>query len=475
MNNSQPAKKPKILRQVMPEQPPDARIRTFGEVALGYTPELAVLEAGRCLQCKNPKCIDGCPVGIDIPGFLKLIVNRDFIGAAKKLREFSDLPAVCGRVCPQEEQCEKYCIVGIKNEPVAVGRLERFAADCERAEAARELPKLAPKKNKRIAIVGSGPAGLTAAGELLKRGYDVTVFEALHEPGGVLMYGIPEFRLPKEIVRYEIDILKRMGAEIKSNQIVGRTFTIDDLLKNGYEAVFIGAGAGLPILLNLPGEHLNGVYSANEFLIRVNLMRAYDFPNYHTPVFCGKRVAVLGGGNVAMDAARVAQRLKPEKVYIVYRRTEKEMPARLEEVHHGKEEGVEFMMLCAPTKILGDEKGWVKGLELQRMQLGEPDASGRRRPVPIPGSEFVLDVDMVVIAIGNTPNPIVGKTTVGLEVSKHGTIVANESGATTRPGVFAGGDIVTGAATVILAMGAGKKAAQAIDEYVTTTASHSNH
>ncbi|MGD0090857.1 MAG: NADPH-dependent glutamate synthase [Planctomycetota bacterium] len=456
----------------MPEQPAAQRIRGFTEVALGFTPELAVLEANRCLGCKKPKCMEGCPVQIDIPGFVKLIQENDFKGAARKLREFSDLPAVCGRVCPQEEQCEQFCSLGKKGQPLAIGRLERFAADCERADTQRALPALAPKKGKKVAIVGSGPAGLTAAGELLKRGYEVTIFEALHEPGGVLVYGIPEFRLPKEIVRYEIDILRRMGAEIKTNMIVGRTFTVDELLNNGYSAVFIGAGAGLPILLNLPGEHLNGVYSANEFLLRMNLMHAFEFPKYHTPVFCGKRVAVFGGGNVAMDAARVALRMKPDKVYIAYRRTAAEMPARAEEVEHGKEEGIEFMFLIAPTKILGDEKGWVKGVECLKMELGEPDASGRRRPVPIPHSEFVLDVDTVVIAIGNTPNPIVPNTTKGLKVGKHGTIEADAKGATSRPGVFAGGDIVTGAATVILAMGAGKKAAQAIDEYIQAKESH---
>jgi len=461
-----PAERLKIPRQPMPEQPAEQRIRGFAEVALGYPPEVAVLEAQRCLSCKTPKCVDGCPVQIDIPGFVKLIAERDFKGAARKLREFSDLPAVCGRVCPQEEQCEKFCLLGKRGKPLAIGRLERFAADCERADTERGLPKLAPRKGKKVAIVGSGPAGLTAAGELLKRGYDVTIFEALHEPGGVLVYGIPEFRLPKEIVRYEIDILRKMGAEIKPNMIVGRTFTVDELLQNGYSAVFIGAGAGLPILLNLPGEHLNGVYSANEFLLRTNLMHAFEFPRYHTPVFCGKRVAVFGGGNVAMDAARVALRMKPDKVYIVYRRTEEEMPARAEEVEHGKQEGIEFLLLTAPTKILGDEKGWVKGVECLKMQLGEPDSSGRRRPLPIPNSEFVLDVDTVVIAIGNTPNPIVPNTTKGLKVGKHGTIEADDKGATSRPGVFAGGDIVTGAATVILAMGAGKKAAQAIDEYI---------
>jgi glutamate synthase (NADPH) small chain len=453
----------KIPRQPMPELPAETRIRAFAEVALGYTPELASIEASRCLQCKHPKCVAGCPVAIDIPAFIKLIADKDFLGAAKKLREYSDLPAVCGRVCPQEEQCEQVCIVGKKHKPVAIGRLERFAADCELAAGAREMPALAPKSGFKVAIIGSGPAGLTAAGELLKLGHDVTIFEALHEPGGVLVYGIPEFRLPKEIVRYEIGLLKRLGAEIKTNMIVGRTFTVDELLQTGYSAVFIGAGAGLPLLLNLPGEFLNGVYSANEFLLRVNLMHAYDFPRYQTPVFCGKRVAVLGGGNVAMDAARVARRLNHEKVYIVYRRTEAEMPARAEEIEHGREEGLEFLMLAAPNRILGNAEGWVAGLECTRMTLGEPDASGRRRPVPIPDSNFTLDVDMVVIAIGNTPNPIVPATTQGLQVSKHGTIVADEAGATTRPGVFAGGDIVTGAATVILAMGAGKKAAQAID------------
>jgi glutamate synthase (NADPH/NADH) small chain len=459
-------KKQAVPRQKMPEVHVKERLEGFNEVALGYTAEQACLEAGRCLQCKKPKCVAGCPVAIDIPGFIGLIAKKDFVGAAKKLREFTDLPAVCGRVCPQEEQCEKLCLLGIKGEPIAVGRLERFAADCEMAAGARQAPAKAPPTGKKVALVGSGPASLTAAGELLKRGYNVTIFEALHEPGGVLMYGIPEFRLPKQIVRYEVELLKKLGAEFKPNIIVGRTVTVDDLLNDGYSAVFVGAGAGLPVLLNLPGENLNGVYSANEFLLRVNFMRARDFPKFHTPVYCGKRVAVIGGGNVAMDAARVAMRLKPEKVYIVYRRTRAEMPARAEEIEHGMEEGIEFKMLTAPSNILGNEAGWVKGLECIRMELGEPDASGRRRPVPVPNSEFVLDVDMVVIAVGNTPNPIVGATTTGLIVSKHGTITADDAGATSRPGVYAGGDIVTGAATVILAMGAGKKAAAAIDEFL---------
>jgi len=465
-DTAKPSKRLDILRQPMPEQPADIRVHDFCEVALGYTPDLAMLEASRCLQCKKPRCIEGCPVRIDIPGFLALIAKGDFEGAARKLREQTDLPAICGRVCPQEDQCEKLCVLGVKHDPVAIGRLERFAADCERAFGGRQIPPLPPKTGKRVAIVGSGPAGLTAAGELLKRGHDVTLFEALHEPGGVLVYGIPEFRLPKDIVHYEIDILKSMGAEIRTNMVIGQTYTVDELLENGYDAVFIGTGAGLPMLLNLPGEHLNGVYSANEFLLRVNLMRAYLFPKYHTPVFVGKRVAVIGSGNTAMDAARVALRLGPEKVYIVYRRTWHEMPARKEEIEHGHQEGIEFLLLTAPTRFLDRGDGWVQGMECIQMELGEPDESGRRRPVPLPGSEFVLDVDTVIIAVGNNPNPIVPKTTTGIEVSRKGTIVADEKGATTRPGVFAGGDIVTGAATVILAMGAGKKAAEAIDEYL---------
>lgn len=450
----------------MPAQPAAARIKNFDEVPYGYTRELALAEARRCLQCKNPRCVTGCPVGIDIPGFIKQIEQENFQGAIDVLKDKNSLPAVCGRVCPQEEQCEKLCIVGIKNEPVAIGRLERFAADWAAKEGKTAIAKESPQGQK-VAIVGSGPAGLAAAGELVKRGYCVTIFEALHKPGGVLMYGIPEFRLPKAIVQQEIDALADLGVEIRVNTVVGRTITVDELLnEEGYEAVFVGSGAGLPYFLGIPGENLNGVYSANEFLTRTNLMRAYRFPQWDTPIHIGKRVAVVGAGNVAMDAARTALRLGAEESYIVYRRSEAEMPARIEEIEHAREEGIIFNLLTNPVEILGDEKGWVTGLKCIKMELGEPDSSGRRRPLPVEGSEFVLPMDVVVVAVGQGPNPLIPCTTEGLETNKWGNIVADSSGKTSMPGVFAGGDVVTGAATVILAMGAGKKAAAAIDEYL---------
>lgn len=450
----------------MPAQDPQERIKNFEEVPFGYCEEVAIQEAERCLQCKNPKCVQGCPVGIDIPGFILKIRERDFQGAIDVLKDKNSLPAVCGRVCPQEEQCEKQCIVGLKHEPVAIGRLERFAADWEAKHSKREVQPV-EATGPKVAVVGSGPAGLSAAGELIKKGYRVTIFEAFHQPGGVLMYGIPEFRLPKAIVQREIDYLKKLGVEIQLNVVVGRTITVQELMEEeGFQAVFVATGAGLPYFLNIPGENLNGVYSANEFLTRTNLMRAYMFPKWHTPIHIGKRVAVVGAGNVAMDAARTALRLGAEEVHIVYRRSEAEMPARNEEIEHAREEGVKFSLLTNPVEILGDEKGWVTGLRCVKMELGEPDASGRRRPIPIPGSEFEFPVDVVVVAVGQGPNPLIPRTTQGLETSKWGTIVADEVGATSIPGVFAGGDVVTGAATVIKAMGAGKVAAEAIDKYI---------
>ncbi|MEW5932294.1 MAG: NADPH-dependent glutamate synthase [Bacillota bacterium] len=450
----------------MPEQPPEQRIRNFREVALGLTPELAQEEAERCLQCKNPACEQGCPVNVRIKEFIGKLRGGDLEGAYRSIWSTNILPSICGRVCPQEEQCEKYCLMGKKNEPVAIGRLERYLGDWAR-EQGLTLAEKAPRNGKKVAVVGSGPAGLTCASDLAQKGYDVTIFEALHVPGGVLMYGIPEFRLPKAVVQAEIDGLRRLGVEIRTDVVVGKTLTVDDLFADGYRAVFLGTGAGLPNFLGIPGENLCGVYSANEFLTRINLMKGYLFPEYDTPVKCGRRVAVVGAGNVAMDAARCALRLGPDKVYIVYRRTWDEMPARREEIHHAKEEGIEFHLLTAPIEILGDEQGWVRGMVCQRMELGEPDASGRRRPVPIPGSEYQLDVDTVIVAIGTTPNPLVARSTPGLQTTRWGgLIIDEETGMTTRPGVFAGGDSVTGAATVILAMGAGRRAAAGIDRYL---------
>jgi len=457
-----------LKRHPMPEQDPQVRAKNFDEVTLGYTAELAKAEAQRCLQCKTAPCRTGCPVDIDIPAFIQHIKDGDMDASITKIQEVNGLPAVCGRVCPQEEQCEKYCVLAKKGEAVAIGRLERYVADTSREKG--EIINLLEYATdaQKVAIVGSGPAGLSAAGALAKMGYKVTVFEALHLPGGVLMYGIPEFRLPKdEVVQAEINNLRKLGVEIVVNAVIGSTFTVDELLEEeGFDAVFIGTGAGLPYFMDVPGENLNGVYSANEFLTRCNLMKAYCFPKSATPIHVGKRVAVIGGGNVAMDGARTALRLGAEHVSIVYRRSEKELPARLEEVHHAKEEGIDFQLLTAPTAVLGKD-GWVTGLQCIRMELGEPDASGRRRPIEIPGSEFTFDVDTVIIAIGQGPNPLVQSTTKGLETNRKGNINADsETGATSKPGVFAGGDIVTGAATVILAMGAGKKAAVAIDGYL---------
>jgi glutamate synthase (NADPH/NADH) small chain len=459
-----------IPRQPMPEQAPNSRNKNFTEVNLGFTEELAKLEAERCLQCPKPKCVEGCPVGVQIKDFIKLVAEGDYLAAASKIKENNVLPAVCGRVCPQEEQCEARCVTGVKGESVAIGRLERFVADYERTTTGIRQAEIKTKTGKKVAIIGSGPAGLSCAGELVQLGHTVTVFEALHDIGGVLIYGIPEFRLPKEIVKAEVDALEALGVEFKTNSVIGFTDTIDELMTvEGYDAVFIGVGAGLPYFMNLPGENYNGVYSANEFLTRVNLMKAYKFPEYDTPVFDvkGKNVAVFGGGNTAMDAVRTSKRLGAAHASIIYRRSEVEMPARIEEVHHAKEEGIEFVMLTNPLEFLGDEAGWLHGVKLQKMELGEPDASGRRRPVAIPGSEYVMPIDMAVIAIGNGSNPIIQKTTPDINFNKWGNITVEEATMkTSKKGVFAGGDIVTGGATVILAMGAGRKAATAIDEYL---------
>ncbi|MDD3653725.1 MAG: NADPH-dependent glutamate synthase [Desulfotomaculaceae bacterium] len=451
----------------MPAQDPVVRAKNFNEVALGYDEETVVAEASRCLQCKKAPCRQGCPVEVDIPAFIKLASERDFAGAIKKLKEKNALPAVCGRVCPQENQCEKYCTVGKKNEPVGIGRIERFCADWELANGV--LPQqVAEPTSKKVAIVGSGPSGLTCAADLAKLGHKVTIFEALHVAGGVLMYGIPEFRLPKAVVQAEVQNLKNLGVDIQVNAVVGKFATVDQLMEEGgFDAAFIGTGAGLPYFMNIPGENACGVYSANEFLTRTNLMKAYKFPDADTPIRVGKKVAVLGGGNVAMDAARTALRLGAEESWIVYRRSKTELPARHEEAEHAEEEGVKFAFLTSPTRIIYDDNYWVTGMECLRYELGEPDASGRRSPVPIEGSEFVIDVDTVVVAIGQGPNPLVPRTTKGLECNKKGNIIANlETGATSKPGVYAGGDVVTGAATVILAMGAGRTAAKSIHAYL---------
>lgn len=454
-------------RNPMPSQEPNVRNKNFDEVALGYTEEMAINEAERCLNCKNPLCRNGCPVQIDIPAFIQKVAQGKFEEAYQIITKSSSLPAVCGRVCPQETQCEGKCVRGIKNEPVAIGRLERFVADYHNAHCTEKQMK--PTSNgHKVAVVGSGPSSLTCAGDLAKKGYDVTVFEALHVAGGVLVYGIPEFRLPKSIVSKEIEGLKEIGVKIQTNVVIGKSITIDELMQEeGFEAVFVGSGAGLPRFMNIPGESLNGVYSANEFLTRVNLMKAY-LPNSHTPIKHAKNVAVVGGGNVAMDAARSAKRLGAENVYIVYRRSKDELPARHEEVEHAEEEGIIFKLLSNPIEILPDENHFVGGIKCIEMELGEPDESGRRRPVPKKDSEFVLDVDCVIMSIGTSPNPLIKSTTKGLEVNNRGGIIVDENEMTTKEGVYAGGDAVTGAATVILAMGAGKKAAKAIDEYLTS-------
>jgi glutamate synthase (NADPH/NADH) small chain len=461
------AKKVKVPRHAMPEQAPEDRARNFEEVPFGYTDEMAIAEAGRCLTCKKPKCREGCPVGVDIPGFIGLVQQGKIMEAAAVLKSHNALPAVCGRVCPQEEQCESKCILGIKDEPVAIGRLERYVADYERKSGEMPLPDLPPKTGKKVACVGAGPASLTVAGDLIRLGHDVTVFEALQEAGGVLTYGIPEFRLPKEIVKAEVNFLERLGVNFVMDFVVGRNATVKELMEDeGFDAIFIASGAGLPSFLGIPGENLVCVYSANEYLTRSNLMKSYLFPKYDTPPIRREKVAVVGGGNVAMDSARTALRLGAE-VTVVYRRAMEQMPARAEEVHHAQQEGVIFKLLNNPTRILGDEHHRVTGMECIRMELGEPDASGRRRPIEVPGSEFILDVDTVIIAVGNKPNPLIGQTTPELELSRWGTIVADEeSMATSMPGVFAGGDIVSGAATVILAMGQGRKAARSIHKYI---------
>ena len=455
----------RIPRVPVREQDPKVRATNFEEVCYGYNEQEAQLEASRCLNCKNPRCVAACPVSVKIPSFISLVAAGDFAGAASVIAEDSSLPAICGRVCPQETQCEGSCILGVKSEPVAIGKLERFVADWSR-ENGGVKPVVAPANGHKVAVIGSGPAGLACASDLARLGYEVTIFEALHRPGGVLEYGIPEFRLPKDkVVAAEIASVKALGVKIETNVIAGRTVTIDSLMdQEGFDAVFVGSGAGLPRFMNIPGEHYNGVFSANEFLTRNNLMKAYR-NDYDTPIHTGDKVVVVGGGNVAMDAARTALRLGAETT-IVYRRTEKELPARVEEVHHAKEEGIQFAMLTNPVEIIGDENGWVKAVRCIRMELGEPDESGRRSPVEVPGSEFEIATDTVIMSLGTSPNPLIAKTTAGLETTRRGCLVADENGATTRPGVFAGGDAVTGAATVILAMGAGRKAAAAIHEYI---------
>ncbi len=455
----------KIPRVPVREQDPKVRATNFDEVCYGYNKEEALLEASRCLNCKNPRCMTACPVGLQIPRFIAELAQGNIAGAAAVIAEDSSLPAVCGRVCPQETQCEGSCVLGVKGEPVAIGKLERFVADYSREQGA-QAAKVAPANGKKVAVIGSGPAGLACASDLAKWGYDVTIFEALHKAGGVLEYGIPEFRLPKDkVLKHEIEAVRALGVKIETNVIIGRTVTIDSLMdQEGFKAVFIGTGAGLPKFMGIPGENYNGVFSANEFLTRNNLMKAWR-EDYLTPIHAGKKVCVVGGGNVAMDAARTALRLGAE-VHIVYRRTEAELPARKEEVHHAIEEGIIFDMLTNPVEVIGDERGWVKALKCVKMELGEPDESGRRSPVPVEGSEFEIPTETVIMALGTSPNPLISKTTKGLEVNRRGCLVATEEGATTRPGVFAGGDAVTGAATVILAMGAGRTAAKAIDAYL---------
>jgi len=465
------SKKPKQIipkKTPMPEQPPAERIKNYNEVPYGYTPEQAIAEAKRCLECARPLCVEGCPVNINIPAFLKLVAEGDFRGAINIIKETNALPAVSGRVCPQEEQCEGKCALSKRFESVAVGRLERFAADWEASQGTAPIPDLPPPTGKKVAVVGSGPAGITVAADLVRKGHHVSIFEALHEPGGVLVYGIPEFRLPKAIVRREVEYVCRLGAKLVKDFVVGAAETVDELLKE-YDAVFLGTGAGLPWFLNIPGENLNGVYSANEYLTRANLMKAYRFPEYDTPIARGKHVATVGGGNVAMDSARTALRLGAEESIIVYRRSHEEMPARAEEIHHAEQEGIRFELLTTPVAFHGDSNNWVKEIECIRNQLGEPDASGRRRPVPIKDSNFRIPVDVVVLAIGQSPNPLIPKTTPDLKTGKDGVVIIdNESGKTSKKGVFAGGDVATGGATVILAMGQGKKAGKAIDEYLKT-------
>jgi glutamate synthase (NADPH/NADH) small chain len=453
-------------RTPMPMQDPAERARNFSQVAMGYTEEMALAEAARCLQCRNPQCVVGCPVSVQIPRFIGLIKDKKYREAIDVIKETNSLPAVCGRVCPQESQCESKCVLLRTGQPIAIGRLERFAADWE-AKNGAATPEKPASNGKKVAVVGAGPSGLTAAGDLAKLGYEVTIYESLHEPGGVLIYGIPEFRLPKEVVRREVEYVKALGVKIETDVVVGRTITIEDLFDDGFEAVYVASGAGLPMFMRIPGENLNGVYSANEWLTRINLMKAYLFPEWDTPVKRGKRVVVVGAGNVAMDAVRCALRLGAEEASIVYRRSRAEMPARAEEVENAEEEGVKFHFLTNPVEVIGDEKGWVKGLKCVKMELGEPDQSGRRRPVPIAGSEFVMDCDIVIMALGTSPNPIISQTTPGLNAHSWGGLIADEkTGRTTRERVWAGGDAVTGSATVILAMGAGKAAAKDIHEFL---------
>jgi glutamate synthase (NADPH/NADH) small chain len=464
---TKPKPKPKIKKESvkMPKQAPKERVKNFNEVALGYSEEQAIEEANRCLQCIKPQCVTGCPVEISIPEFIKCLRERKYGEAIAKIKEKNALPAVCGRVCPQEEQCQVNCVVGRIGEPVSIGRLERYLADWER-EHGFQMPEKAKPTGKKVAIVGAGPAGLTAAADLVKLGHEVVMFEALHLPGGVLVYGIPEFRLPKAIVRNEVNYIEKLGVDLRVGNLIGRIHTIPELMKSGYDAVFIGSGAGLPQFLGIPGENLGGVYSANEFLIRVNLMKAFKFPEYDTPLRLGKHVVVIGGGNVAMDCARSSMRLGAD-VCLLYRRSREELPARHEEIENAEEEGLVCRFLASPLRFIGDEKGWVKAMECQAMELGQPDASGRRRPIPIKGSEFTMDTDTIIIAIGQTPNPIIQRTTEGLVVNpRHGTIIVDENGKTSLEGVYAGGDVATGAATVISAMGMGKKAAKAIHEYL---------
>jgi len=467
-----PKKKERPPRQAMPEQDPKVRAKNFDEVPYGYDEKLATLEASRCLQCKKPKCVEGCPVEVDIPAFIRLIAEGDYIGAARKIKETNSLPAICGRVCPQEEQCEIQCVLGKKGDPVAIGRLERFAADYERNQGKVEAPPLPAQTGKKVAVVGSGPSGLTVAGELAKMGHDVTIFEAFHKAGGVLVYGIPEFRLPKAIVQAEVDYLKQLGVKVELNAIIGRIMTIEELLSDeGYDACYVATGAGTPKFLGIPGENLGGVYSANEYLTRSNLMKAYRFPESDTPIIKSKNAAVVGGGNVAMDSARTALRLGADNVYIVYRRSREEAPARAEEVHHAEEEGVQFKFLSNPIELLGDDAGRVCGMKCIQMELGEPqeDSKGRMRryPIPIDGSDFVIDVDTVIVAVGSNANPLISQTTPDMEFNQWGYIATqDDAGATSKNGVYAGGDIVTGEATVISAMGAGRQAAMAIDAYL---------
>jgi glutamate synthase (NADPH/NADH) small chain len=463
--------KPKIdLNRVpMPHQEPKVRARNFDEVALGYTEEMALNEASRCIKCAKRPCVTGCPVDVDIPEFIEAIKNRDFLGAANIIKRKNALPGICGRVCPQETQCESMCTLGKKGAPIAIGRLERYVADWDRGfNEGKTMPIEIPSQTgKKVAVIGSGPAGLVCAADLAKLGHKVTIFEALHTAGGVLMYGIPEFRLPKAIVQNEVNYVKSLGVDVKLDQVVGKIATVDELLNGNFDAVFLGTGAGLPMFMNIPGENLNGIYSANEFLTRINLMKAYLFPHYDTPIVKGKRVAIVGGGNVAMDSARCALRLGADAVYLIYRRSRAEMPARREEVENAEEEGIIFKLLTNPKEFMGNEKGWVRAMECYEMELGEPDISGRRRPMVKPGSEFTIDVDVVVIALGTTPNPLIASTTNALETTRHGTVVADtETGKTMKDKVWAGGDIVTGAATVISAMGAGKKAAASIDSFL---------